>query len=260
MAATTTRATLTAEQRRQAEVDGYFVVDGLLSPEQCRAYISRLTEYATGERPLPLGLSIQREPQVARGELAAKPGEDVRKISGVAKGDDLFQTLVRHPTIVAMMQALMSSSLKLFRADVLMKPAGVGSAKGMHQDSPYWPIEPMALWSCWLPFDPATLENGCMTAIPGSQTRGALPHVHVTDDYVIPAERYDQRQVVPIPMAPGSGLFFHSLLLHGTAANRSIQPRRAITMSYMAAEYHYTGKPPQPDYLHISGGHVPGGV
>lgn len=260
MAAITPDVTLTAEQRRRAEVDGYFVVEGLLSPEQCRAYIARLTAYAGGARPLPPGLSIQREPQVARGEVTATPGEDVRKISGVARGDDLFRDLVLQPTIVALMQGLMGPNLKLFRADVLMKPAGVGSPKGMHQDSPYWPIEPMALWSCWLPFEPATLENGCMTAIPGSHKRGALPHVHVTDDYVIPDEHYDQRQVVPIPMAPGSGLFFHSLLLHGTAANRSSQPRRAITMSYMAAESRYTGKPPKPDYLRISGSAIPGGV
>ncbi len=260
MTATNTSTTITDEQRRQAEEDGYFVVEGLLSPDECRAHIARLTAYATGERPLPGGLSIQREPQVARGEVAARPGEDVRKISGVGNGDELFRHLVVHPTIVASMQALMSANLKLFRADVLMKPAGVGSAKGMHQDSPYWPIAPMALWSCWLPFDPATPENGCMRAVPGSHRRGALPHVHVTDDYVIPAEHYDQQSVVPIPMAPGSGLFFHSLLLHGTAANRSAQPRRAITMSYMAAEYRYTGTAPQPDYLRISGRDVPGGV
>jgi phytanoyl-CoA hydroxylase len=260
MATTTTNATLTSEQRRQAGHDGYFVVEGLLSPEECRAYTARLTAYATGELPLPDGLRVQREPRVARGELAAVPGEDVRKISGVAEGDDLFRDLVLHPTVVATMQALMSPNLKLFRADVLMKPAGVGSAKGMHQDSPYWPIAPMALWSCWLPFDPATLENGCMTAIPGSQARGALPHVHVTDDYIVPAEHYDAGAVVPIPMAPGSGLFFHSLLLHGTAPNRSAMPRRAITMSYMATEYRYTGTPPKPDYLRISGHDVPGGV
>jgi phytanoyl-CoA hydroxylase len=260
VATMTTNATLTSEQRRQAGHDGYFVVEGLLSPAQCRAYTARLTAYATGARPLPDGLKIQREPRVARGELAAVPGEDVRKISGVAEGDDLFRDLVLHPTVVATMQALMSPNLKLFRADVLMKPAGVGSAKGMHQDSPYWPIAPMALWSCWLPFDPATLENGCMTAVPGSHRRGALPHVHVTDDYVVPAEHYDAGAVVPIPMAPGSGLFFHSLLLHGTAPNRSAMPRRAITMSYMATEYRYTGTPPKPDYLRISGHDVPGGV
>lgn len=99
-----------------------------------------------------------------------------------------------------------------------------------------------------------------MTAIPGSHKGGPLPHVHVTDDYIIPEEHYDLDDVVAIPMAPGSGLFFHSLLLHGTAENRSAQPRRAITMSYMAAEYRYNGKPPQPDYLRISGADAPGGV
>jgi hypothetical protein len=31
-------------------------------------------------------------------------------------------------------------------------------------------------------------------------------------------------------------------------------------MSYMAAECRYTGTPPKPDYLRISGGDVPGGV
>ena len=154
----------------------------------------------------------------------------------------------------------MRPNLKLFRTDVLMKPAGVGSAKGMHQDSPYWPIEPMALWSCWMPFDPATLENGCMTAIPGSHKRGPLPHVHVTNDYIIPEEHYDYQEVVPTPMRPGSGLFFHSLALHCTAENRSAMPRRAITMSYMATEYSFTGNSPKPEYMRISGVDVPGGV
>ena len=99
-----------------------------------------------------------------------------------------------------------------------------------------------------------------MTAIPSSQQRGALEHVHVIDDYVVRDELYDAAAVMPIPMPPGSGLFFHSLLLHGTAENRSATHRRAITMSYMAAEYHYTGKQPKPDYLRISGTDVPGGV
>ena len=261
----TVRPVITEAQRQQAEQDGYFLVEGLLSPDECARSLQRLDDYGHQRRPLAPGLSLQREPRVSRGEVQATPGDDIRKISGVAgsgiaAGDDLFRALVLRPEIVGRMQALMSPNLKLFRADVLMKPAGVGSAKGMHQDSPYWPIEPMALWSCWLPFDPATLENGCMTAIPGSHTRGPLPHVHVTDDYVVPEAHYDPRDVVAIPMQPGTGLFFHSLLLHGTAENTSPQPRRAITMSYMAAEYRYTGKAPKPEYLRISGVDVPGGV
>src|SRR5215467_1827250 len=130
MPTSNTGSTLTAEQRRQAEEDGYVIVEGLLSSEECRAYIARLDDYAHGRRALPPGLAIQREPRVARGELAAGPGDDVRKISGVAHGDDLFRRLVLHPAVVRIMQELMSPNLKLFRADVLMKPAAVGSAKG----------------------------------------------------------------------------------------------------------------------------------
>ena len=251
---------LTEAQRRAAEDDGYFVVEGLLSSEECQAYLQRLDDYAHERRPLPAAAKIQWEPRVARGELAAAPGDDVRKIDAVHLGDDLFRSLALKPEIVRIMQELMSPNLKMFRSAVLMKPAGVGSAKGMHQDSPYWPIEPMALWSCWIAFDPTTEENGCMTAIPGSHRRGSLPHVRVTDDYVIPDEHYDPRDVVAVPMKPGSGLFFHSLALHGTAENRSPMPRRAITLSYMATEYRYTGKSPQPEYLRISGVEVPGGV
>jgi ectoine hydroxylase-related dioxygenase (phytanoyl-CoA dioxygenase family) len=248
------------EQRHQAEEDGFVLLEDILSPQQCQAYLARLSDYAHGQRDLPAGLAIQREPRVVRGEVAATPGDDVRKISGVAQGDDLFRALVLHHTIVQIMQELIGPNLKLFRADVLMKPASVGSAKGMHQDAPYWPIEPMALWSCWMPFEPATLENGCILAIPGSHRRGALPHVHTTDDYVIPDGQYDAAQAIALPMRPGSGLFFHSLLLHGTAENLSSQSRRAITMSYMAAESRYTGESPQPEYLRIVGVDVPGGV
>jgi ectoine hydroxylase-related dioxygenase (phytanoyl-CoA dioxygenase family) len=89
----------------------------------------------------------------------------------------------------------------------------------------------------------------------------------VTDDYVIAEEHYDASEVVAIPMEPGSGLFFHSLLMHATAENRSATTRRAITMSYMAAEYRYVkrssagvGERPQPEYMRVSGVDVPGGV
>jgi phytanoyl-CoA hydroxylase len=251
---------LTEEQLEAAERDGFVLIEDILSPEECTEHLKRLDDYTHERRPVPEEITLQREPRVERGELDSTPGDDVRKVSGVAYGDELFQSLVMRPRIVEVMQQLMSENLKLFRADVLMKPAGVGSAKGVHQDAPYWPIEPMELWSCWMPFDPATQENGCMQVIPGSHRRGALPHVEVQDDYVVPEEHYDPENLALAPMKPGSGLFFHSLLVHGTAPNTSASPRRAITMSYMASEYRYTGKDPKPEYLPISGSDVPGGV
>ena len=250
---------LSREQIEAAQRDGYVLVRGIQAPEQCEAYIERIQMYATGAVAAPPDMQVQREPRVARGELATG-GADLRKITRICHHDDLFRGLATDPTIVGAMRQLMGPDLKLFRGDVLMKPPLVGSAKGMHQDSPYWPIEPMALWSCWMPFEPATEENGCMMAIPGSHRRGPLPHVSVTDDFVVPREHYRPEEVVSAPMEPGDGLLFHSLLLHETSENRSESARRAITMSYMSAGYRYTGAEPRPEYMRISGCDVPGGV
>ena len=112
----------------------------------------------------------------------------------------------------------------------------------MHQDSPYWPIEPMELCSCWFPLDNATLENGCMAVIAGAHRHGALPHIEVRDDYVVDPDHFNPDDMATLPMQAGDGLFFHSLLPHYTAPNRSDTWRRAIALSYMSAQSRYTGE------------------
>lgn len=246
-------AGLTADQVAEYEAQGFLVVPNVVPPDELQALLQRLEDYAYERRPAG-GVRIQIEPRVIRGELAvAHKGEAVRKMEGLVEHDDLFRALGLRPNIRAMMTSLLGPDLKMFRNAVLMKPAQVGSAKGMHQDSPYWPIEPMALSSCWIALDEATLENGCMTATPGSHKEGALPHVRVTDDFIVEEKHYDTSRVLPIPMPAGAGLLFHSLLLHGTAPNTSTKSRRAIALSYMSSRSHYTGKGPKPEYFPVQG-------
>jgi ectoine hydroxylase-related dioxygenase (phytanoyl-CoA dioxygenase family) len=148
----------------------------------------------------------------------------------------------------------------MFRNALLLKPPKVGSPKGMHQDAPYWPIEPMNECSCWFALDDATPENGCMGVIPGRHKEGALPHKHVTDDYVIDENYYSMDDLVLAPVKAGGGLFFNALLPHYTAPNTSDAWRRAIALSYMSAKSTYTGEGDGPEYLHISGKTYPGCV
>ncbi|HVX43398.1 MAG TPA: phytanoyl-CoA dioxygenase family protein [Mycobacteriales bacterium] len=227
--------------------DGYFLVPDLVPPDRCAVLAERLSAYARAERALPPGVSRQREPELERSGRRRPDGSDIRKISGLYS-DDLFRALIGSPEVADRMRQLMGPGLRLFRADALMKPAGVGSQKGAHQDSPYWPIAPMSLWSCWVPFDDATPENGCMMVVPGSQNGGARPHQVIQDDYVIPPQAYDEAALRTVPMRRGTGLFFHSLLIHQTAPNTSGNPRRAITMSYLAGQHRYVGSPPEPEY------------
>ena len=252
--------TLSQDQLDQYHRDGFLVVEDLLPREEVEALSARLREYTHGERHSD-GLKIQTEPRVSRGELqVSHPGDGIRKIDGLVEADDLFQALGKHPSIVGAVEQILGPDIKMFRNSLLLKPPQVGSQKGMHQDSPYWPIEPMDLCSCWFTLDDATEENGCLGVIPGWHRKGALPHVSVTDDYVVEDGHFDFEDMVLAPVRAGGGVFFHSLLPHFTAPNRSSAWRRAIALSYMSAHAHYSGEGEGPMYFHIKGTSHPGCV
>lgn len=250
---------LSPEQLEAYHRDGYLVVEDLLTSAEVQALGQRLREYTHGGRPADQ-LRLQVEPRVQRGELAVDhPGDGIRKIDGLVEGDELFNRLGRHDHIAGIIAQILGPDLKMFRNSLLLKPPQVGSQKGMHQDSPYWPIEPMELCSCWFALDDATAENGCMGVISGGH-EGPLPHVRVPDDYVIEESCYRFEDMVLAPVRAGGGLFFHSLLPHYTAPNRSTKWRRAIALSYMSSRSRYTGEGEGPVYYHIQGQSYPGCV
>ena len=253
---------LTTEQGEQYQRDGYLVIENLVAADAVAALRERVREYTHGGRDAgAAALRIQVEPRVERGELRVEhPGDGIRKIDGLVEGDDLFRNLGVASPVVDVIADLLGPDIKMFRNTLLLKPPSVGSQKGWHQDSPYWPIAPMELCSCWFPLDDATLENGCMVVLPGEHRRGPLPHVPVTDDFVIQEGVCDASASVAVPMRAGSGLFFHSLLPHYTAPNRSPHWRRAIALSYMSARSRYTGKDDDPVYFPIRGQSYPGCV
>src|SRR5205823_4567443 len=138
--------------------DGFLVVEDLVSPEEVQRLRDRVREYTHGGRD-PGTVDVQVEPRIHRGELKVDhPGDGVRKLTGLVEGDDLFRGLGLNEAIVGIIEQILGPDLKMFRNALLLKPPGVGSAKGMHQDSPYWPIEPMELCSCWFALDDATVE------------------------------------------------------------------------------------------------------
>ena len=252
--------TLSQDQLDSYRTIGFVVVEDLLPREQVEALGERLREYTHGERRSD-EVHLHMEPRVTRGELeVTHPGDGIRKISGLVEGDDLFRALGLHPNIVGKLQQIHGPDIKMFRNALLLKPPQVGSQKGMHQDSPYWPIEPMDLCSCWFALDDATEENGCLGVIPQWHKKGPLPHVSVTDDFVVEDGHFDFDDVAMAPVRAGGGVFFHSLLPHYTAPNRSSAWRRAIALSYMSARARYSGDGDGPEYFPVSGVAHPGCV
>ena len=244
---------LTGSELESYDRDGFVIVEKLLLPDEVTALQDRLWEYTHGDRSTK-SLRIQVEPRVTRGEMNVNhPGDGIRKIDGLVESDDLYRCLATHPNILGVIKQILGSDLKMFRNALLLKPPEVGSQKGMHQDSPYWPIEPMSLCSCWYAVDTATVENGCMGVLPGGHRNGPLPHERVTDDFIVEEGQYSFDDMILAPVPAGGGLFFHSLLPHYTAPNLSDSWRRAIALSYMSSRSKFTGEGDGPEYFSISG-------
>ncbi|ERH00524.1 MAG: protein involved in biosynthesis of mitomycin antibiotics/polyketide fumonisin [Halonotius sp. J07HN6] len=148
----------------------------------------------------------------------------------------------------------------------MFKPPSVGSEKGLHQDAAYYPIRPRDHLTVWVALDEATPENGCMTVIPGAHRDGLLDHEadEYETDIVINDTRYDESDLVELPMEAGDALFTHCLVPHYTAPNTTEDWRRALIMSYMDSRSRFT-KPdeelePWVDSVHIQGEEFPGCV
>jgi phytanoyl-CoA hydroxylase len=249
---------LTTDQVAAYERDGFVAVPQLLSPEEVEALRRRTEAIILGEVAMPPEFEkyLQIEPSLAGQEPTGRERLNaVRKLWQLWKFDPVFEALIRHPAILDVVESLIGPDIKFFGDQMLLKPPFHGSAKPMHQDSPYWPIDPPALVTCWIALDDATVENGCMRFLPGSHRRGIIPHRHLEGPHLIPEEyeSMDTTGEVCVELKAGGASFHHSCTLHETSANTTPYPRRAHTLAYMSAHSRYTGQPPQPDYPLVRG-------
>ena len=138
-------------------------------------------------------------------------------------------------------QMLASTLLKLELAEVrgwghmIRKPPrdSDNGALPWHQDEAYWDRSfTYHATSCWMPLDPATIESGCMSFIPGSHRSGVREHRPTGGDFathVVSVEGVDNSLAVPAPVPAGGAVFHHCRTLHSSGPNRSARVRRAYS-------------------------------
>lgn len=119
----------------------------------------------------------------------------------------------------------------------IRKPAKDGAATPWHQDEAYWdPAYEHNGLSIWIPLQPATLENGCMQFVPGSQRLGIQPHQLIGPDShgleLASLELVEEAVACPLP--PGGATIHFCRTLHYAGPNTSTEPRRALIMGFNA--------------------------
>ena len=89
--------------------------------------------------------------------------------------------------------------------------------------------------SVWMPLQPATLENGCMQFVPGSQARRGAQHRLINPDshgLVLSDSAAGVSSRSPCPLAPGGATVHTSRTMHYAGPNTTEEPRRALIMAF----------------------------
>ena len=171
--------------------------------------------------------------------LLAKHPDFRDNCSALLSYDLGFLNYARDPGILDMAAQLIGPDICLWNMSFFAKPALNGKKTPYHQDGEYWPIQPLATCTVWIAIDEATEENGCLKYIPGSHkdTRLMAHEVKPDADYTLNRElaksEYDE-SIAENLILPAGGMALHDIYIaHGSEENRSVKPRRGMTLRLM---------------------------
>ena len=229
---------LTDEQQSSWDERGYFRVDGFAPASVCSEMLDRVTDIVRDpDLAKALGVKVTAEANKAGVEVA-NPEDGVSKIFRLHR-DPVFAEFAHSASVVDLVSPLIAPDIDVFLSQFIFKTSGAWG-QPWHQDSLYFPFEPARpVVGVWLAVTEATLQNGCLHVLPGSQSEPV--HRHVPDRR--PAANYGYFEIIdhemaasePVLMSPGDLLVFDSHLMHRSTDNESSGIRAAMVYHYASA-------------------------
>ncbi len=226
----------TQDMKQSYDENGFLVVEGLFSPEELAGVQQRIETLITDPDSRHKGVGIGREGDT---KAETKGTGEIRGASFLVRFDPFFQAFARTPSLLQHARGLLGPRVKVFRDQALFKPPR-GQAKPLHQDQSYFLVEPADdLVTAWIALDEATLENGCMTYVPGSHKHGVFSIGHDPErpvHHVPDTGDLDLPEPVHCPVPAGSVIFHHGCALHASADNQTDTWRKALIMHFSTSE------------------------
>ncbi len=144
-----------------------------------------------------------------------------------------FADLIRDARLLDKVESIIGPALRLILCQGLYKPPHTGGEIAWHQDDYYFRVgKENAVVSCWMAFDDATLDNGCMWVLPRAHDR-LRQHERLESGYAM--SDVDETSAIPIELKVGQIMLHHGAMPHRTLTNTTDGPRRALAIHYMDA-------------------------
>ena len=228
---------LSPAQLQQFATQGYLLGSRVLTDaqvEELRAELDRVIR--DKDRPVPQPVSLAN--------ISRDPRAVIWQIVNIWEASAPFRSLVHHPVITAEIAQLSGAGeVRLWHDQVQYKIAEKGGVNMWHQDWPYWGIlDAPHQVTAWVALDDVDAGNGCMSMVPGSHRWGKqIEFLHALAGFdAMPATFQEHSLEVRLcPVRQGHVHYHHALTWHGSHANASARPRRAIALHYMTEQTRY---------------------
>ena len=161
---------LSAKQISDFQIDGFVVGQRAISKE----FIDRLLE-DLNDLMIPGHVGEELWYEYHTNE-STDPDTILFHALGAWRLRSSFHDLLWHPAITTPAKQLLNGSVRFWHDQLFCKPANHGGVVAWHQDYSYWTRSgPMNHLTCWIALEDATIENGCLHYINGSNQWDLLP-------------------------------------------------------------------------------------
>jgi ectoine hydroxylase-related dioxygenase (phytanoyl-CoA dioxygenase family) len=224
----------------QAEIDqyrenGFVVIEDFLNPQELEVWTKHVVD-ACDDR-LNAAKPKEGEPWLTNAGNSSEYYQQVfLQCIKLADTHEGVRKLMLDPALGEFVASIAGiDGIRIWHDQALFKPA-FGNPTGWHLDNPYWSFFSRDAISIWVALDDATLSNGCLYYLPGTQRTARFENSNIGEnigDLFKVYPEWKEIDTVATPCRAGSAVLHNGLTAHGAGANMTNKSRRAMTCAYM---------------------------
>jgi phytanoyl-CoA hydroxylase len=158
--------------------------------------------------------------------------------------DPAFDRFSRMPETKQLVADLGIEQPLLLQSMYIFKQPNIGGEVTCHQDATFLYTEPLHLAGLWFALEDATIENGCLWAIPGGHKLGLKSRFVRAEGGgtrfdVLDSSPWPEENLQPLEVKKGTLIVLHGLLPHLSRVNTSPRSRHAYTLHVIDANSRY---------------------